>query len=186
MRVAAGTFHFEVPEARIEHVADRWSGLGGPAVSLHSQIPSVAGCDVGNMPRLSGAFLCVPDRCTPDAFFRRTAHAPSKRAAICPAIVQDVGAKNGWEPLQLGRVDTSRTRASAKASVPQTRSQEQRLGERSACPIARRCRISAGSEQVSHAQKRSVQQVAHLARQPAFVHCTAHAHHPLVHFAVAD
>jgi hypothetical protein len=66
-------------------------GLRWPAVAFHAVIPGLARGDVGDVPRLPGALLGVPDRLAPNSLFRRSAHGSSMRS--------EVGTS---KPLQVG------------------------------------------------------------------------------------
>jgi hypothetical protein len=74
VRVAAGTFHLEKPEAGIQGVPDRRAGLCGAAVAFHPIVPGIAGRDVSGEPGLSGALFRMPDRLTPLSLFGGSAY----------------------------------------------------------------------------------------------------------------
>jgi hypothetical protein len=74
VRVAAGAFDLEIPEAGIQGVPNGRGGLCRSAVAFHAVVPSIAGRDIGSEPRLPGAPFRMPDRLTPLALFGGSAH----------------------------------------------------------------------------------------------------------------
>lgn len=74
VRIAAGTFHLEKPEASIQGVTNRRGGLCGAAVAFYAIIPGIAGRNIRREPRLPGALFRMPDRLAPLALFGWSAH----------------------------------------------------------------------------------------------------------------